>query len=98
MLLLLEFSWKIGNRMSINYFSAGSLATISLNRPESLNSLTFEMVNEIKQYNTIGIDLVAMCVNDLIVQGAKPIFFLDYIATNKLKLDKVMKILDGIKQ
>ena len=37
-----------------------------------------------------------MCVNDLIVQGAKPIFFLDYIAINKLKLGKVKKILDGI--
>ena len=37
-----------------------------------------------------------MCVNDLIVQGAKPIFFLDYIAINKLKLNKVKKILDGI--
>jgi len=55
-----------------------------------------EMANKIKKYNTIGIDLVAMCVNDLIVQGAKPIFFLDYIATNKLKLNKTKKILDGI--
>ena len=42
-----------------------------------------EIANQIKKYNTIGIDLVAMCVNDLIVQGAKPIFFLDYIAIQK---------------
>ena len=55
-----------------------------------------EIANEIKKYDTIGIDLVAMCVNDLIVQGAKPIFFLDYIAVNKIKLNKVKKILDGI--
>jgi len=55
-----------------------------------------EIANQLKKYNTIGIDLVAMCVNDLIVQGAKPIFFLDYIAINKLKLNKVKKILDGI--
>ena len=55
-----------------------------------------EIANKIKKYNTIGIDLVAMCVNDLIVQGAKPIFFLDYIAVDKLKLKKVKKILDGI--
>ena len=55
-----------------------------------------EIANQVKKYNTIGIDLVAMCVNDLIVQGAKPIFFLDYIAINKLKLNKVKKILDGI--
>ena len=55
-----------------------------------------EIANQIKKYNTIGIDLVAMCVNDLIVQGAKPIFFLDYIAINKLELNKVKKILDGI--
>ena len=55
-----------------------------------------EIANQIKKFNTIGIDLVAMCVNDLIVQGAKPIFFLDYIAINKLKINKVKKILDGI--
>ena len=47
-----------------------------------------EIANQFKKYNTIGIDLVAMCVNDLIVQGAKPIFFLDYIAINKLNLKK----------
>ena len=55
-----------------------------------------EVANQVKKFDTIGIDLVAMCVNDLIVQGAKPIFFLDYIAVNKLKLNKVKKILDGI--
>jgi len=55
-----------------------------------------EIATQIKKYNTIGIDLVAMCVNDLIVQGAKPIFFLDYIAINKINLTKVKKILDGI--
>jgi len=55
-----------------------------------------EIANKFKKFDTIGIDLVAMCVNDLIVQGAKPIFFLDYIAINKIKLKKVKKILDGI--
>ena len=55
-----------------------------------------EIANKIKKYNTIGIDLVAMCVNDLLVQGARPIFFLDYIAINKIKLDKVKKILNGV--
>ena len=55
-----------------------------------------EIANKFKKYNTIGIDLVAMCVNDLIVQGAKPIFFLDYIAINKIKLNKMKKILNGI--
>ena len=55
-----------------------------------------EIATLFKKYNTIGIDLVAMCVNDLVVQGAKPIFFLDYIAINKLEINKVKKILDGI--
>ncbi len=55
-----------------------------------------EIASAFKKYNTIGIDLVAMCVNDLIVQGAKPIFFLDYIAINKIKINKLKKILDGI--
>ena len=55
-----------------------------------------EVANEIKKFDSIGIDLVAMCVNDLIVLGAKPIFFLDYIAVNKIHLNKVKKILKGI--
>ena len=55
-----------------------------------------EIANNFNKFDTIGIDLVAMCVNDLIVLGAKPIFFLDYIATGKIKLDKMKKIINGI--
>ena len=55
-----------------------------------------ELANKFKKFDTIGIDLVAMCVNDLIVQGAKPLFFLDYIAVGKLDLKKTKKILKGI--
>ena len=55
-----------------------------------------ELANKFKKFDTIGIDLVAMCVNDLIVQGAKPLFFLDYIAIGKLQLKKIKKILKGI--
>ena len=55
-----------------------------------------EIANLLKKFDTIGIDLVAMCINDLIVQGAKPLFFLDYIAVGKLNLDKAKKILKGI--
>ena len=57
-----------------------------------------ELANKLKKFDTIGIDLVAMCVNDLIVQGAKPLFFLDYIAVGKLNLSKTKKILKGIFQ
>jgi phosphoribosylformylglycinamidine cyclo-ligase len=55
-----------------------------------------DLANRFKKFDTIGIDLVAMCVNDLIVQGAKPLFFLDYIAVGKLDLKKVKLILKGI--
>lgn len=55
-----------------------------------------EIANLIKKYNTIGIDLVAMSVNDLIVQGAKPLFFLDYISINKIDLPKLKSIVKGI--
>ncbi|MDC0943028.1 phosphoribosylformylglycinamidine cyclo-ligase [Pelagibacteraceae bacterium] len=55
-----------------------------------------DLANKFNKFDTIGIDLVAMCVNDLIVQGAKPLFFLDYIAVGKLNLDKTKKILNGI--
>ena len=55
-----------------------------------------DLANKFKKFDTIGIDLVAMCVNDLVVQGAKPLFFLDYIAVGKLDLKKTKKILKGI--
>ncbi|MEZ5779510.1 MAG: phosphoribosylformylglycinamidine cyclo-ligase [Paracoccaceae bacterium] len=45
---------------------------------------------------TIGIDLVAMCVNDLVCQGAEPLFFLDYFATGKLDVDQAARIVEGI--
>ena len=51
-----------------------------------------EIANLIKKYDTIGIDLVAMSVNDLIVQGATPLFFLDYISINKIDLTKLKSI------
>jgi phosphoribosylformylglycinamidine cyclo-ligase len=55
-----------------------------------------DLANKFKKFDTIGIDLVAMCVNDLIVQGAKPLFFLDYIAIGKIEFKKLKQILGGI--
>jgi len=55
-----------------------------------------EIANTLRKYDTIGIDLVAMSVNDLIVQGAKPLLFLDYISINKIDLKKLKSIIKGI--
>ena len=55
-----------------------------------------EIANTLNNYDTIGIDLVAMSVNDLIVQGAKPLLFLDYISINKINLKKLKSIIKGI--
>ena len=84
-----------------SFGSIFDLSTVKMKNPVIVSSTDgvgtkIEVANQLKKYETIGIDLVAMSVNDLIVQGAKPIFFLDYIAVNKLDLSKVKKILDGI--
>ena len=55
-----------------------------------------EIANTLNKYDTIGIDLVAMSVNDLIVQGAKPLLFLDYISINKIDLKKLRSVIKGI--
>ena len=53
---------------------------------------------ELEKHDTIGIDLVAMCVNDILVQGAEPLYFLDYLACGKLHPDKVATIVSGISE
>ena len=86
---------------NIGGFGAISKLPSNLKNPHIVTSTDgvgtkIEIANELKKYDTIGIDLVAMCVNDLIVQGAKPYLFLDYISINKIELKKIKNIIKGI--
>ncbi len=54
------------------------------------------LAQHLNQHANIGIDLVAMCVNDVIVQGAEPLFFLDYFATGKLSIEEAKSVIEGI--
>ncbi len=92
---------KSGDFKNIGGFGAISNIPKNLKNPHIVTSTDgvgtkIEIANEIKKFDTIGIDLVAMCVNDLIVQGAKPYLFLDYISTNKIDLKKLKSIIKGI--
>ena len=92
-------------KKSVNFKNIGGFGSISkIPNKKNLNIVTstdgvgtkLEIANDLKQFNTIGIDLVAMSVNDLIVQGAKPYFFLDYISIDRLNLVKLKSIINGI--
>jgi len=96
-------SKKRGKKKFNNIGGFGSISNIPNNvkNPKIVASTDgvgtkIEIANLINKYDTIGIDLVAMSVNDLIVQGAKPLFFLDYISINKINLAKLKSIIKGI--
>ena len=55
-----------------------------------------KLAQQMNQHDSIGVDLVAMCVNDVIVQGAEPLFFLDYFATGKLDVETSTQVVEGI--
>ncbi len=96
-------SKKRGNKKIKDIGGFGSISNLPKNiRNPKIVACTdgvgtkIEIANLLKKYDTIGIDLVAMSVNDLIVQGAKPLFFLDYISINKINLKKMKSLLKGI--
>ncbi len=98
---LIKKSKKSVNFKNIGGFGAISSIPKNLKNPHIVTSVDgvgtkLEIANEIKKFDTIGIDLVAMCVNDLIVQGAKPFLFLDYISVDKIYLSKMEQIIKGI--
>ena len=95
-------------KSSINNNNIGSFASITkipkgIKKPLLVSSTDgvgtkIEIANKLKKFDTIGEDLVAMCVNDILVQGAKPIIFLDYISIDKINLFKLKKIIKGIQK
>ena len=94
---------KRGKKNKSNIGGFGSISSIPKNikKPKIVActdgvGTKIEIANMIDKYDTIGIDLVAMSVNDLIVQGAKPLFFLDYISINKIDLPKLKSLMNGI--
>ena len=94
-------STKSGDFKNIGGFGAISPIPRQLKDPHIVTSTDgvgtkIEIANDLNKFDTIGIDLVAMCVNDLVVQGAKPYLFLDYISISKINLKKLKHIVRGI--
>ena len=94
-------SKKSGEFKNIGGFGALTKLPDKLKNPYLVTSTDgvgtkIEISNQLNKFDTIGIDLVAMCVNDLIVQGAKPLLFLDYISVEKINSKKLKNIIKGI--
>ena len=92
-----------GKKKFTNIGGFGSITSIpkNLKKPKIVActdgvGTKLEIANMLNKFDTIGIDLVAMSVNDLIVQGAKPLIFLDYISINKIAIPKLNSIIKGI--
>ena len=94
-------SKKSGHFKNIGGFGALTKLPSNLKNPYLVTSTDgvgtkIEIANQLGKFDTIGIDLVAMCVNDIIVQGAKPLLFLDYISVEKIDNEKLKNIISGI--
>ena len=94
-------SSKSGDFKNIGGFGAISPIPRQLKDPHIVTSTDgvgtkIEIANDLNKFDTIGIDLVAMCVNDLVVQGARPYLFLDYISISKINLGKLKHLVKGI--
>ncbi len=94
-------SGKSGDFKNIGGFGAISPISQELKDPHIVTSTDgvgtkVEIANDLNKFDTIGIDLVAMCVNDLVVQGAKPYLFLDYISVSQINLSKLKNLVRGI--
>ena len=94
-------SSKSGDFKNIGGFGAVSTIPKKYKEPNIVTSTDgvgtkIEIANDLNKFDTIGIDLVAMCVNDLLVQGAKPYLFLDYISVSKINLRKLKNLVRGI--
>ena len=98
---LLRKSSKSGDFKNIGGFGAISPIPKKLKEPNIVTSTDgvgtkIEIANDLNKFDTIGIDLVAMCVNDLLVQGARPYLFLDYISVSQINLRKLKDLVRGI--
>jgi len=88
---------NIGSFASITSMPKGIKKPLLVSSTDGVGT-KIEIANKLNKFDTIGIDLVAMCVNDILVQGAKPIIFLDYISIDKINLAKLKNIIRGIKK
>ena len=88
---------NIGSFASITSMPKGIKKPLLVSSTDGVGT-KIEIANKLNKFDTIGIDLVAMCVNDILVQGAKPIIFLDYISIDKINLTKLKNIIRGVKK